>query len=155
MRATSDHARRSPASARPSKACCTASVTAWRALRATPRPSRSRLPTGRACGRSSRRDSNRRDRRGFPAPERARHDLELNPGTDLDGAAAAGDARAVKRVHRRVVGGDLAEAAVLRELGYLSAHCTILEMGISRMPVEPASFSAGMSVLMSLLATTP
>ena len=33
-------------------------------------------------------------------------------------------------------------------------YCTILAIGISRMPVAPLSFRAGMSVLMSCLATT-
>ena len=44
--ATSARAPRSPGSARPSRACCTASATAWRARRATPRRSRSPRATG-------------------------------------------------------------------------------------------------------------
>ena len=82
--------------------------------------------------------------------------LELDGGVDGDRACAVDDHRAMKGIDPAVVGRDLADAAPFVERGDATSHpyCTILPIGSSRMPVAPWSFNAGMSTLISLLATT-
>jgi len=82
-------------------------------------------------------------------------DLEAHRCARVDRASAVSDLRAVKGIRRAIVGCDFADAARLVECCDGSGcHCTILAMGSSRMPVAPWSFSAGIKVLMSDLATT-
>ena len=84
----------------------------------------------------------------------ATHDLELYGRAHLDRRGSVGNDRAMEGIDRLVGAGDLAEPAPLVERADAPLHCTILAMGISRIPVAPLSFRAGMSVLMSCLATT-
>src|SRR5262245_25825039 len=62
----------------------------------------------------------------------------------------------MKRQHLTIDGGDLAETSIEVERSHRCAHhqAMILEIGNSKMPVAPASFNAGMSVLIWSLATT-
>ena len=82
--------------------------------------------------------------------------LELHVGADRDVAAAVGDGDAVERHDRAVVAGDLAEADLPVERRHRAAHrqATILLIGNSKMSEAPASFSAGISVLIVRLSTT-
>ncbi len=81
-------------------------------------------------------------------------------GADCDGPGAIGDVEAVKakdfptveHFHRPPA--DLAIELGDDGIHLESGHGTILEMGSSMMPVAPASFSAGMSTLISALGTT-
>ena len=91
--------------------------------------------------------------------DRPRHHSEFDLHTDRDGAGTVGDGGAVERVATRAVAFDLdlADAPVLVERDDPSAHggqWTIFAIGSSMIPLAPASLSAGMSTLMSLLGTT-
>src|SRR5579884_1343879 len=94
----------------------------------------------------------------LPLPERARPDVEDDARTGRDGPGAVGDARAVEGIAGAVAVDDLAQAAALVEVldppAPLLHQWTIFEIGSSMIPVAPWSLSAGMSVLISDLATT-
>ena len=101
------------------------------------------------------------DRGGFQRAERAEHQAEPHRRAVGDGAGAVGDRGAVEREAqpavaprpRRGRGGRRTRRP--GRYGFIALrHGTILEIGSSMMPVAPGPCSAGIRVLISLLATT-
>ena len=82
-------------------------------------------------------------------------DLEGDGGADLDRAGAVGDGRAVERIGRAVSAVTTPSPRGSSNSVTVASHqWTILASGSSMMSLAPASFRAGMRVLMSVLATT-
>src|SRR5262249_40359606 len=86
------------------------------------------------------------------------HQAELHRGVGRDRASAVGDGRAVEGEVQATTRLHLAPTDVLVEARDATRvrglHGTILEIGSSMMPFAPRSSSSGMSVLISLFATT-
>ena len=99
------------------------------------------------------------DPRRLPAAGQAGFDVKLDRCLHRDPAAAAHDRGGMERERPSVLARDLAYAATFVERGDAPAPATrdqwtILAIGSSMMPVAPCSLSAGISVLISDLATT-
>ncbi len=98
------------------------------------------------------------DHRRLPPSRETGDDVELDRRPGRDPARPVGDGRCVERERRAVVRLDLPDPAAFVEgtdgAVPMGGQCTILAIGSSMMPVAPCSFSAGMSVLISALATT-
>src|SRR6476619_5160908 len=95
---------------------------------------------------------------GFQRAQWTGDQAELHRGVGADGAGAVGDGRAVERKAHPAPRLDLPATDVVVEARDPARvdglHGMILEIGSSMMPLAPRSSSSGMSVLISLLATT-
>lgn len=98
--------------------------------------------------------SGRGDRRRLPPPVVAGDDVERHRRVDLDGPRPVGNGRAMEEELAAFVRPHGAVAGVAVERGDRAVQWTILAMASSTMSLAPASFSAGMRVLMSDLGTT-
>jgi hypothetical protein len=98
------------------------------------------------------------DHHRLPPSREAGNDVELDGRTRRDPARPVSDGRGMERECPSVIRLDLPDPAAFVEgtddAVPIGGQCTILAIGSSMMPVAPCSFSAGMSVLISALATT-
>src|SRR3954451_9207293 len=106
----------------------------------------------RSC--SSRARQPRADRRRLVGAVAPGAQLELDGRFDLDRAGAVADRRAVERVGPAVIRRDRAQPGGIVEPGDDAGQWMILASGSSMMSVAPASFRAGINVLIVAFGTT-